>query len=126
MPSVDDLVRALPIRDIRVRYGSQTSCGGMARALVDFEPGSTPGLDVVDAVTELPAWAADFREEVDFCVEHIGTGIRAELEESFGADIPAIRVLVREVFPHPVDANESVNRAAGRLAVREALRTAGR
>jgi hypothetical protein len=94
---MNDLVRSLPIRDIDVRCGTQTNCAGVAVALVDFERGSESGFEVVDAVTELSTRDAGDQDLVDFCAEHIGEGIKAELQESFGAGLPAVRVLVRRV-----------------------------
>jgi len=124
MSSANQLVEALPLRDIKVKFGSYGNCGGMAMAIVDLEPGTGPGVEMVDAMTELPAWAEDFRDIVEFCVEHLGVGIRAELREVVGAEL-AIRAVVRRVHPNPVDANERVYRGAGELVVREAARLAG-
>ena len=113
------LVHALPIRDLRSKVGNQTGCGGMAVILVDFEPSAA--FEVVNAVTEIRPNLGGDQELVDFCVANVADGVRLELLEHLG-ELPAVRVVVREVFPHAVDSNESVNRRAGQDVTRQALR----
>jgi hypothetical protein len=120
--SLDALYQALPIASALISYGSQTSCGGLARARIDLEPAAA--YEFVDAVPPPgPEWHHD-QELVDFCVIHVREGVETELTELFG-ELPTVRVVLHEVFPHQVDSNESVNRRAGRYVVRQALRNAG-
>lgn len=122
MTSLDALYRAVPIASALVRYGSQTSCGGMAQARIDLEPATE--YEFVDAVPPPGAkWFHD-QELVDFCVTHVRYGVETELTELFG-ELPAVRVVLHQVFPHQVDANEHVNQMVGRHVVRQALRAAG-
>ncbi len=113
------LVHALPIRDLRAKVGNQTGCGGMAVILVDFEPGAA--FEVVNAVTDVRPNLGGDQELVDICVASVADGVRLELLEHLG-ELPAVRVVVREVFPHAVDSNESVNRRAGQDVTQQALR----
>lgn len=118
-----ELRRALPIRDVHVRVGVHSNCGGIARALVDLE--EAPAFELADAVPPVgdEGWAD--QELVGVCVTAVGEGVEAELRDLFGGEPSAVRVVVRAVHPHLVEANESINRRAGRAAAREAVRRAG-
>jgi hypothetical protein len=98
-------------RDIKVRYGNQTGCGGLAIARVDVEPAAENA--VVDAVSEV-----DDRELVDMCVASLAEGVAEELR---ARQLPPVRVVVRWVLAHPVDSNEYVYREVGRRVVRAAV-----
>jgi hypothetical protein len=121
--SKDDLLRALPICAIRADVGTKHSRKGGATALVDLEPAAE--FEAVNAVTEefLSRWddARDFPELVPMCFEYIIIGIQQELREHFGPELPAIRVVVHEVLPYMVEANEINNRIAGQKVIREVL-----
>ncbi|GAA4918894.1 hypothetical protein LX16_4440 [Stackebrandtia albiflava] len=101
MTSADDLLAALPIREIRVRAGSYGNCGGVIIAVADLERGSTEGVEVVDAVTELPDWSTDFPDDVDLCVHSIGRGVKAALVDRFGGE-PPVRLVLRGLRFSPV------------------------
>jgi pimeloyl-ACP methyl ester carboxylesterase len=58
---------------------------------------------------------------VPMCFENIVIGIQDELRALLGPELPAMRVVVREVLPHPVEANEINNRVAGRKVIRAAF-----
>lgn len=124
MTSVDELLGALPIRDIETRCGTYGNCGGVAYTLVDLEPGTAAGVEVVGAVPELDGWDDYYRELVEERVEHVGAGVRTRLRELFGVE-PAVRVVVRRVNPEPTQTTAALNRRAGRLAVDAAVRMAG-
>jgi len=116
--SQGDLLRALPLRGVTVCVGSQSSCAGIARVEVDVEAGTTyPSVEVVDAVEV----DDELREIADMCVENVWIGVQSAFRVLLG-DEPAVRVVVRRVLPHLVDANESINRRAGRAVVEEVLR----
>ncbi len=97
-------------RDVEVRYGNQTGCGGLAIARVDVEPAAE--VEVVDAVTKV-----DDRELVDMCVASLAEGVAEEVRDQ---RLPPVRVVVRWVLAHAVDSNEYVYREVGRRAVRVA------
>lgn len=122
MTRLNALYQVLPTASALVRYGSQTSCGGMAQARIDLEPATE--YTFVDAVPPPRPERFEDQELVDFCVTHVREGVEAELTELFG-ELPAVRVVLHQVLPHQVDANEHVNRTAGRYVVRQALRAAG-
>jgi hypothetical protein len=123
MVSKDDLLRALPMHGLRADYGTKSSKKGGAKAIVDLEPAAE--FETVDAVPEevLTRWAPfDDREHLVMCYDNVVIGIRQELREHFGPELPALRVVVRDVLPHPVEANELNNQYVGRGVIREALR----
>lgn len=119
---IDDLLRALPIRDVNVRAGSQSNCGGIADAFVDVE--AATAYELVNATPPPREDRWEDQELVDYCVTSVSDGIEAGLMELFG-ELPPIRVTLRRVLPHAVDSNEFINRLAGRYAVYETLRRAG-
>ncbi|MBN6040508.1 hypothetical protein [Amycolatopsis sp. 195334CR] len=122
MISLDDVLHALPLRDLRGDVGTKHSRKGGATALLDLEPAAE--FEAVDAIPEkirTSRDALDFPELVPMCFEYIVLGVRTEFEERFGTPAPPVRVVVREVLPHPVEANELNNRYAGRRAVRSAF-----
>lgn len=112
------LLTRQPIRDVRVRCGTQTNCGGLAGALIDIEPHLS-----FAPVRTLPAdLDANTRGELlDACVTHFETGVREALLELCG-QLPPVRVVLRWILVHEVESTPARNRQAGRLAVLEALR----
>ncbi|MGI8333225.1 suppressor of fused domain protein [Actinomadura scrupuli] len=114
-PPESALPRAL--RDVHVRAGTPTNCGGIALVVLDVEPpaagaAQAPGWEFVSdlAPGELPEeYVAELRE-----------GVREAVEESS----VAVRVRLRRALDHP-DSRESRFRQAGRLVVLEALKHAG-
>jgi pimeloyl-ACP methyl ester carboxylesterase len=115
------LLRALPLRGLRAHTG--TKSGGVgATGLVDLEPAVF--FESVNAVPEEIGirWGAhDFPDLVPMCFKSIVAGIKEELQELLG-HLPAMRVVVHEVLPHPVEANELNNRYVGKKIVREAFK----
>lgn len=124
MTSAEELVRALPIRGMRIRAGTYGNCGGVIFAGVDLEAGVNRGLEVIDALTKVPDWAEDWHDDIDLYIQSIGEGAETALRELFDTE-PAVRLVLRTVQFNPVDAVQSVGRKAGRLVVAEAVRIAG-
>lgn len=121
MASVEDLLRVLPIRDLKVRAGTAGNCGGIVVVIVDLEPGVTAGLEVVDAEADLPGWVDDdLRFIIDGNIENIVIGVRAALREQVGTE-PPVRLVLRRLHANPVDANLGPCRRAGRRIVEEAV-----
>jgi hypothetical protein len=120
---MDDLLSALPIRGLRADVGTKHSRKGGATALVDLE--SATEFEAVNAVTE-ELWILwkdhDPSDLVPMCFDNIVLGIEEELREHLGPELPALRVVVHEVLPHIIEANESNNQRVGRMVVQEALR----
>ncbi|QFU89450.1 hypothetical protein [Amycolatopsis sp. YIM 10] len=119
MITLDDVLRALPLRDLRGDVGTKATKKGGATALLDLEPAAE--FEAVDAISEKIRTsddALDFPDLVPLCYENIVLGVQAEFEERFGTGTPPIRVVVREVLPHIIETNEMNNRHAGRRAVR--------
>lgn len=116
------LLRALPIRGLRAHVGTKSGRTGGATGLVDLEP--AVGFEAVNAVPE-EIWirweAHDFPELVPMCFTNIVAGIKEELRTLLG-HLPAMRVVVHEVLPHPVEANEMNNRYVGKKIIREAFK----
>jgi hypothetical protein len=109
------------IRDVLVRSGTQTGCGGLASALVDFEPSSSFSfVSQVDAEESSPARHSE--DLASLCISHFENGIRAALAEASGGRLPPVRVVLRRILVHEIDSNARRNRDAGELAVAEALR----
>jgi hypothetical protein len=106
------------LRGVTVTAGTQTNCGGFARAVADFEPQT--GFTFVLALEERPGRYRDDELEAR-CCEHIERGVRAELAEHFGSALPAVRVILRRVLVHPVDSTAVRNHEAGRGLARCAL-----
>jgi hypothetical protein len=121
MTSVADLLRALPIRDIRVKTGSTGNCGGTVVAVVDLEPGTTDGVEMTHDHAGLPDWADNLPEIVEEDLTDIEFGLRTALREQFGAE-PPVRAVVRRLNTNPADANQVYCRHAGRRVAEAALR----
>ncbi|WP_041624956.1 FtsK/SpoIIIE domain-containing protein [Stackebrandtia nassauensis] len=121
MKSVDDLLRALPIRGIKVRAGSYGNCGGVIWATVDLEPGHTDGVEVIGTEAELPDWFEDFPDELQECVDNIANGARTEFRDRFGTE-PAVRLVLRRVMYNPVDIIMVIGRSAGKRVVTQAIK----
>jgi hypothetical protein len=113
------LLRALPIRDVHVRTGVCSNCGGIAQVLADFT--AAPAFELVSAVPPVE----EDQELIDLSVTNAGIGVEAELRELCHGVLPAVRVVVRAVRVSWVDTNESINVRCGRHLVREAVRRAG-
>jgi len=99
MISKDDLLRALPMRGLRADYGTKSSSKGGAKAIVDLEPAAE--FEVVNAVPEevLTRWAPfDDHDHLMMCFDNVVIGVRQELREHFGPELPAMRVVVHEVL----------------------------
>ncbi len=116
------LLRALPLRGLRADGGTKSGRFGGSTGLVDLEP--AVGFEAVNAVPD-EIWihwdAHDFPDLVPMCFKNIVIGIKEELRLLLG-HLPAMRVVVHEVLPHPVEANELNNRYIGKKIVREAFR----
>lgn len=109
------------IRDVLVRSGTQTNCGGLASALVDFEPCSSfTFVSQVDADESSPPGRSE--DLASLCIRHFENGIRAALAEASGGPLPPVRVVLRRILVHEIDSNARRNHEAGELAVAEALR----
>ncbi len=122
MVSKDDLLKALPMRGLRAHVGDKSGGKG-ATGLVDLEPAAE--FEAVDAVPEeiWLRWGKFADPELAcMCFDNIIIGIGGELRERLGPDLPAMRVVVHEVLPHPVEANEMNNRYVGKRIIQEALR----
>lgn len=123
MITKDDLLRALPIRGLRADVGTKHSSKGGATALVDLEPAAV--FEVLDAVPEevWRRWGVhDQPELAHLCFDNIVLGVQEELRIHLGPEPPALRLVVHDVLPHPVEANEGNNQRVGRMVVQEALR----
>lgn len=96
-----------------MEYGTQTNCGGVAGALVDFEPGAA-----FRFVAELSEPARSYAAEFE-------AGVRSALLDHCGGSLPPVLVTLRWILVHEVDSHPRGNREAGRRAVAEALRRAG-
>jgi hypothetical protein len=126
MVSKDDLLRVLPMRGLRADYGTKSSRTGGAKAIVDLEPAAE--FEIVNAVPEeiLAGWAPfDDPELLAMCYDNVVIGVQDELRRHFGPALPALRVVVHEVLPHPVEANEMNNQYVGRKVIEEAVRRLG-
>ncbi len=115
------LLTRQPIRDVRVRCGTQTNCGGVAATTVDIEP--HPTYTFVRALPPHLGNTADV-ELIDDCVAHFETGLREQLRAVCDGVLPPVRIVLRWILAHPVDSTPGRNRQAGHLAVTEALRRA--
>ena len=123
MTSRDDLLRALPMRGLRADAGTKASPRGGAKAIVDLEPAAE--FEIVNAVPDeiLARWSPhDDPEHLLMCLDNVAIGVRDELRTRLGPELPAMRVVVREVLPHPVEANEMNNQYVGRKVIEEACR----
>lgn len=123
MASRDDLLRALPVRGLRAHCGTKSSRKGGATALVDLEPATE--FEAVNAVPEevLLRWDAhEFPDLAPMCFDNIVIGVKEELRARFGDELPAVRVVVHEVLPHAVEANETNNRYVGRKVIEALVR----
>ncbi len=107
------------VRDVRVRCGTRTNCGGIAAAVVDVEPH-----DAFAFVRRLDPDGAGDGGLAELCAGWFADGVRAELLDVCGGTLPPVRVVLRWILVHEVDSNERRNRQAGRLAVTEVLRRA--
>lgn len=111
-----------PVRDIAVRSGNHTSCGGFAKIVADVEPAAR--FEFVDAHPHDDAWTpADDPELIGWCVAAVRRGV---LDGLAATGSPPVRFVLRRVLVHPVDSNEFHNEAAGRKAVAEAVHRLGR
>jgi hypothetical protein len=121
---VVELLRVLPIREIKARAGTAANCGGIVVAVVDLEPGTADGFELDYAAAYLPDWAdADLRDIAEEHIADLEFGLRTALRDRLGAEPPA-RAVVRRLRTNPSDGNKYVCRDVGRKVVEEALRRA--
>lgn len=120
MKDIDELLTALPIRDIRVRSGSYGNCGGVLFLTVDVEAGGTGGVEVVSDGADLPDWFADFPDDAVQCMERITAGAREAFDDRFAVE-PDVRIVVRRAKYNEVDIIMSIGPRAGKLVVAEAI-----
>lgn len=107
-----------PVRDISVRSGNQTSCGGIAKIVADVEPAGC--FEFVDARSPDDGWThPDDAELTDWCIAAARRGV---LDGLAMVGSPPVRFVLRRILVHPVDSNEFHNEKAGRMAVAEAVR----
>jgi hypothetical protein len=122
MVSKNDLISALPMRGLRADVGTKSSRKGGAMGIVDLEVAA-----VFQSANEVPDSVFDrfepfvYPELVPMCFDSIVRGVKVEFRVFFGPELPALRVVVREVLPHPVETNELNNYYVGRKIVRQAL-----
>jgi hypothetical protein len=105
------------VRDIAVRSGNQTGCGGIARIVVDAERAER--FEFVDGRAPGDRWTWPDDELISWCLAAVRRGV---LEGWAAAGSPPIRLALRRLLVHPVDSNEHHNEAVGRMAVTEAVR----
>ncbi|MFI5842636.1 hypothetical protein ACIA8K_23300 [Catenuloplanes sp. NPDC051500] len=108
------------VRDISVRSGNQTSCGGIAKIVVDAEVAA--GFEFVDGRAPGDRWTWPDDELIEWCLAAVRRGVHAGW---VAAGSPPIRIVLRRMLVHPVDSNEHHNEAAGRMAVAEAVHRLG-
>jgi hypothetical protein len=100
---------------VHARAGTFANCGGVAAAVLDFEPA-----DAFAFVRDLDPALGDVDPDLlDSCATHVELGVREALT-SLDGKLPGVRVVLRWVLTHPIDFSESANRAAGRQAVAQA------
>ncbi|WP_406013880.1 hypothetical protein OG520_18355 [Streptomyces sp. NBC_00984] len=111
-----------PIRDVQATYARQSSCpSDFAQVVADFEPWEEGAeFEVADSasVKGLPA------EEIASFHEGFIEGVREELAalaDREPATAVAVAVVLRRIEVHEVDSHRGAFRAAGRVAVRNAL-----
>jgi hypothetical protein len=113
------------MRGLRADYGTKSSKKGGAKAIVDLEPAAE--FEIVDAVPEevLIYWGP-FGDSghVEMCFDNVVIGVKDALRTHLGPELPALRVVIHEVLPHPVEGNELNNQYVGRKVIEEALRRA--
>ena len=108
-----------PVRDVTVRSGTQTNCGGFAKILVDVEPADR--FEFVDAHDSV--WTGSCDDElIGWCVAAVRRGVVEELALVGVGESPAVRFVLRRIQVHQVDSAEFRYEAVGRMAVAEALR----
>jgi pimeloyl-ACP methyl ester carboxylesterase len=108
------------MRGLRAHVGTKSGRRGGATGLIDLEPAAE--FEAVNAVPAEVGLKWDAEDLVPMCYENIVIGVQMELSEHLGPPLPAMRVVVHEVLPHPVEANEMNNRYVGKKIVREAFR----
>ncbi|MET9660966.1 hypothetical protein [Streptomyces sp. NPDC006510] len=111
-----------PIRDVRATYARQTSCpSDFAQVVVDFEPWEEGvAFEAADSAS-VRGWPA---EEIASFHEGFIEGVREELAGLVGrepATAVAVAVVLRRIKVHNADSHRGAFRAAGRVAVRNAL-----
>ncbi len=108
------------VRDITVKTGTHTNCGGIAKILADVEPSEEFAfVDEQDG-----AWVGDYcdPEDAGWCAGHVRDGVVEELTRLGDGTIVPVRFVLRRILVHPVDSAPSRNQEAGRKAVTEAVR----
>lgn len=122
---IDDLLRALPIREFYVRRGTYAACGdGPIHMYLDLEPGEADGIELVFDPAGLPDWAEDIQEAAEWLItDEFLAGMRLEFRDRCGAT-PSIRLVVRRFNGSLVDMNESASRRAGKYVADKLIRLA--
>ncbi|WP_229070821.1 hypothetical protein [Actinoplanes sp. DH11] len=111
-----------PVREITVRAGTQTNCGGFAQISADFEPADE--FAFVDAHDPQRTGSRD-QQLIDACVTAVCRGVVEELTSIGQGELPAVRFVLRRVLVHEVDSVDFRNVQAGRKAAIEAVRRLG-
>ncbi|WP_276207457.1 hypothetical protein [Streptomyces agglomeratus] len=109
-----------PIRGVRAVYARQSSCpSDFAEVTVDFEPWEE-GI-VLEVAAHFTAHGSMSQTELATYQTALSTGIREELAELGAGTTAAVAVVLRNMRVHEVDSHPRAFRAAGRVAVRNAL-----
>ena len=108
-----------PVRDIVARSGAQSNCAGYAKILIDVEPAEL--FEFVDADDKASTVGCD-DALVGECADAVRRGVVAELDRLGQGQPPAVRVVLRRLFIHVVDAVPWRYEEVGRMAVAEAWR----
>jgi translation elongation factor EF-G len=108
-----------PVRGVRAVYARQSSCpSDFAEVTVDFEPWED-GI-VFEVAADLATHGHIAPDELTAYRTALAAGVREELAQS-GGTTPAVAVVLRGIRVHEVDSRPGSFRAAGRIAVRNAL-----
>ncbi|MFE9660925.1 hypothetical protein [Streptomyces sp. NPDC005955] len=108
-----------PVRGVRAVYARQSSCpSDFAEVTVDFEPWED-GI-VFEVAADLTTHGDLGPDELTAYRTALAAGVREELAE-LGGTTCALAVVLRGIRIHEVDSRPGSFRAAGRIAVRNAL-----
>jgi hypothetical protein len=108
-----------PVRNVDVRSGRQSNCGGVGRVIVDVEPAEQS--EFVDAHDG--GWTGRCEQElIDWCVAAVQRGVLQGFSQAGYEQPPPVRVVLRRILVNPVDSTEFRNETVGRMAVAAALR----
>lgn len=127
MARLQDLLRALPIRDVLAYTAAKHSSTGGAKVRLDMEQAAE--FEVVDAISDEVRFCDAARaipDLVPMCLDNIAIGVRLTLSKEFPATTPPpVRVVIRQIRPDMVESNEMNHRIVGGKAVRGVLERAG-